>query len=1280
MTLYDQSVQDFLNNLIYEMPGSDGRDSSGLKDRRSRKDDPLKSKGSSDGKGKDDLRVKASDKPKPDPKASSPEGDDNKKSSTSNDGGAKSAESEGSSVALSPRAPDIPEGILNLMSTALDRKFKEFEEKFAAKHQQKPQAPRRRRQKSPSPDPVTSSSDDFEGQDGDSESSRSSRHNSPMRKRMRSEPKQDLRRHDSASAPVHDISDSDSDSSVDEETKRANDEFDAFLSSSSVKKCPADKGASSSEAKGVKAIDKKISQLAELCEAAETVGDSLHPHLANVYNPLLRKKPIQGVLSELVKLYPRPQNMDSLTVPKTNPAVFKELRKGVQLVDASAQYVQDILSKAMIPTLGLISKIAVENASTDEPKLLLGDHYAELADCLKLTTAGFSLLHQLRKDVIRNDIRSPVASLCNWGHDVGQDLLFGESWIKELQGKSGELSFMQMHNVNSYDAVCSSIVGDISPLNDGSLPTCSSDLALQALNPSDDAVCSSFADEAKQLASLSHKKTEKFAGDKPYGGKKDRSNRYHQSKGKSHHSNEGRHGKDKMNKKWKNKGKKHSRKDEGESEVCVVTSDCLVTPKIQESAQVLDSNVFRKLENTPENFRGGKIASCLKEWKALTSDPWILDVVSGYELEFDEEPYQARIPYPLRLDYDEQKALDDEVRHFIEMGIVEDCPYAERGTGYYSNLFTRPKEDGSKRVILNLKGLTECLEQEHFKMETVRDVILMMRENCNFASIDFKHAFYSIKVHEGSRKYLRFIWRGRHLQFTCMAQGLGPASRVFTKLLKPILSHLRSLGIEISCYIDDSIAIDDDDSESFDADVEYAAVKFDALGYTINVVKSVLPIRGQKCKEIKHLGFIFNSVLMTVKLTDKKKQKIAELASKLLNATQVTIQDLASLVGKLVATEPGFPHAPIHYKHIEIFKNEQLKLHRGNAQAMVSLPANILSLIGWWQSNIFHVLRHVTVPTISHVIESDSSGYAWGGCVDGVNRARGPWSSEEAETMHINLKELTAAFFMLKTYCKDMHDTGIRLKIDNTTAVACISRKASTKIQLMNVTREIWLWALERNIDISAEFLPGRLNQVADEESRVRDNIDTEWMLCPEYFDKLCSRYGEPDVDMFATRLNCQIDTYVSWRPDPNAIAIDAFKQDWSAFDLLYVFPPFSVIQKVLEKLRREAAAAVLVVPMWSTQAWWPTAVAMATAEPVILPRDCLWMPQDANMQHPMKKLQMAAMRVSGRRSESEAYRRTLSTLSGTRGETALTHNIGAISSHGTVFVTRSRLINFALL
>ena len=85
---------------------------------------------------------------------------------------------------------------------------------------------------------------------------------------------------------------------------------------------------------------------------------------------------------------------------------------------------------------------------------------------------------------------------------------------------------------------------------------------------------------------------------------------------------------------------------------------------------------------------------------------------------------------------------------------------------------------------------------------------------------------------------------------------------------------------------------------------------------------------------------------------------------------------------------------------------------------------------------------------------------------------------------------------------------------------------------------------------------------------RVVENIDTEWMLKPALFKCLCNEFGTPTIDMFASRLNHQLPKFVSWRPDPEAIAIVAFMQSWT-LDYVYLFPSFSLIGRVLQKSSR---------------------------------------------------------------------------------------------------------------
>ena len=76
---------------------------------------------------------------------------------------------------------------------------------------------------------------------------------------------------------------------------------------------------------------------------------------------------------------------------------------------------------------------------------------------------------------------------------------------------------------------------------------------------------------------------------------------------------------------------------------------------------------------------------------------------------------------------------------------------------YLSNVFTRNRKDGGKRMILNLKQFSTHITYHYFKMESINQVIDMVRLNVYMASIDLNEAFYSILIHPEHQKYLKFI-------------------------------------------------------------------------------------------------------------------------------------------------------------------------------------------------------------------------------------------------------------------------------------------------------------------------------------------------------------------------------------------------------------------------------------------------------------------------------------------------------------------------------------------
>ena len=72
--------------------------------------------------------------------------------------------------------------------------------------------------------------------------------------------------------------------------------------------------------------------------------------------------------------------------------------------------------------------------------------------------------------------------------------------------------------------------------------------------------------------------------------------------------------------------------------------------------------------------------------------------------------------------------------------------------------------------------------------------------------------------------------------------------------------------------------------------------------------------------------------------------------------------------------------------------------------------------------------------------------------------------------------------------------------------------------------------------------MAGCLNVEADELSRgLNLNEDLEWALDMDIFQEIVCRFGKPDIDLFASRLNHKLEKYISFRPDPNAMAVNVF-------------------------------------------------------------------------------------------------------------------------------------------
>lgn len=79
-----------------------------------------------------------------------------------------------------------------------------------------------------------------------------------------------------------------------------------------------------------------------------------------------------------------------------------------------------------------------------------------------------------------------------------------------------------------------------------------------------------------------------------------------------------------------------------------------------------------------------------------------------------------------------------------------------------------------------------------------------------------------------------------------------------------------------------------------------------------------------------------------------------------------------------------------------------------------------------------------------------------------------------------------------------------------------------------------------------ASHISGKINCDADYKGR-HFKTEHEWMLDKDVLQIAAEKFRfEPECDLFATRVNKQFEKYVSWKPEPEYFAIDAFCISWT--------------------------------------------------------------------------------------------------------------------------------------
>ena len=643
---------------------------------------------------------------------------------------------------------------------------------------------------------------------------------------------------------------------------------------------------------------------------------------------------------------------------------------------------------------------------------------------------------------------------------------------------------------------------------------------------------------------------------------------------------------------------------------------------------------------------GGRLTHFLAEWRSVTSDKWVLEIIEkGLTIDLESAP-PFRGLVATRPPAHAVSFMAEEVQALLQKKVIVPVPSSQARDGYYSTYFLVPKKDGGMRPILNLKAFNRVVRKTTFRMETLRSILSITYQGLWLASIDLKDAYLHVPIRPGHSRYLRFLWQGQAYQYRALPFGLTTAPRAFTKVLQPLLAFLRRQGIVLYAYLDDILVVASDPQSLVQA-VHRTCLFLTDMGFIVNLKKSDLT----PCQDLVYIGARFRTDLGMVFLPPPRRiALIACVQSFMVVGKYRRALLFLRLLGMMAACIDVVRYARLAMRPIQWFLKTRWQAAQGlNHKIMVT--RSLKSSLEWWllPGNLEEGVE--LQPQLSNlVVTTDASGEGWGGYLHGTGQEplliQGEWTVQD-KRLHINVLELRAVHLVFRRFESQLTGKWVTLECDNTATVAYVNHQGG--VQSKTLYKESWeffQFLLPRRIRVRAVHRAGADNTLADFLSRHR--VDSrEWKLCQPVVKQIFQVFGTPMCDLFASAKNHQLPLYYSQMYDPQAAGTDALRQSWKGEVLLYAFPPIALLLKVLNKIRLEEASVVLVAPKWPRRPWYSHLLRLCCGIPRVLPlrRDLLSQELEARgtlFHSELATLQLVVWKLSGNALEVKAFQRTL--------------------------------------
>lgn len=592
----------------------------------------------------------------------------------------------------------------------------------------------------------------------------------------------------------------------------------------------------------------------------------------------------------------------------------------------------------------------------------------------------------------------------------------------------------------------------------------------------------------------------------------------------------------------------------------------------------------------------GPLARHSPQWRRCGVSDWILKTITkGYRLQFASTPPVFNGVIHSRPREKEALILQQEIKALESKGAIRIVPPERCQVGFYSRYFLVPKKGGGLRPILDLRALNKYMKKYTFRMLTHTALVRFVRQGDWFVSVDLKDAYFHIPIYPPHRKYLRFAFQGVVYEYTVLPFGLSLSPRVFVRCTEAAIAPLRKRGLRLATYIDDWLLVAQSPHQ-LQAHAGLLLSHLASLGFTVNWDKSVLV----PSQSIEFIGLHLDSATCRARLSADRVKALSACLATFRRGALLRYRTCLRLLGLMASALVAVPLGRLHMRPFQRWVAALCLNPSRHGHRRVLVTTECVRALRPWRCQAFLTVG-VAIGTVTarKVITTDASLRGWGATHEG-RTVSGMWSSQ-MQLCHINYLELQAVWLALQHFLPLIRGQHVLVRTDNTTVVAYVNKQGGLRShQLHMLAHRLIVWASSHVLSLKATHVPGLLNRGADLLSRGNPRYK-DWKLHGGVVTQIWEKYGQAEVDLFASREDAQCHLYYSLTDQNAPLGVDALAHEWPRV-LLYAFPPLELITATLLRVREKRHSLILVAPHWPAMHWMADIFRLLCERPWPLP------------------------------------------------------------------------------